>query len=544
MKKVTLTLLVLLFATISMAQDTLISPQITRQKKIDDGGSGMFKATAVSEKTLPDFVVYRPNNLYWAAAREGRLPVLIFGNGGCADTSAGYERMLIDIASHGYVVIAIGEMQQVYGDRKDKHTPSSMMVEAMDWISKQVTDRQSDYFDNIDTTKMAAAGHSCGGAQVLWNAADPRLKTYIILNAGMGDMEMAGASRQSLEGLHGSILYMTGGPSDVAYQNAQLDYDRIQHVPVALADLPTAGHGGTYSQPRGGDFGRMLLAWLDWQLKHRAQQKDIFLSAHHSDFPGWTMKHKNFDHLWIKSREGRKIFGITTPDSLMTKQEGKHGVAIISHGFNGTHHFGRDYFKPLADLGYMTYTFDYPCGSVNSRSDNNTLNMSILDQQADLEAIVRYFRHQPDVDSRRIVLIGESQGGLISALAAAHLKEQVQALVLIYPALCIPENWRKHYPKVSEIPDTTMLWNVPMGKRFFREIHDMKPYVLIKKYTGPVLIVQGDQDSIVNVSYALMANKTYKNAQLQIIPGAGHGFKPEERSISNQYVQDFLGKVK
>ena len=29
--------------------------------------------------------------------------------------------------------------------------------------------------------------------------------------------------------------------------------------------------------------------------------------------------------------------------------------------------------------------------SVNSRSDNNTMNMSILDEQSDLEAIVRYF---------------------------------------------------------------------------------------------------------------------------------------------------------
>lgn len=540
MKKNLLTWMVLLLVGTAVAQEQLISSQITRQKDIDGGGSGMFKAKAVAEKSLPEFVVYRPQDLFWAAAREGRLPVLIFGNGGCADTSAGYERMLIEVASQGYVVIAIGEMQEVYGDRKDKHTHASMMAEAMDWIGKQVKDRKSDYFDNIDTTKIAAAGHSCGGAQVLWNAADPRLKTYVILNAGMGDMEMAGASRQSLEGLHGPILYLTGGASDVAYQNARLDYERIQHVPVAYGDMPTAGHGGTYKEKGGGDFGRMLLAWLDWQQKGKKAQKDVFLNSNLTAFPGWTMQQKNFGDLWIESRPGRKIYGITSSD--YKEQNGKHGVAIVSHGFNGTHHFGRDYFQTLADLGYMTYTFDYPCGSVNSRSDNNTLNMSILDQKADLKAIVNYFRQQPDVDPSRIVLIGESQGGLISALTAAELKKQVQALVLIYPALCIPENWRKHYPHVSEIPDTTMLWNVPMGKRFFQEIHHMDAYRLIKKYTGPVLIVQGDKDPIVDVSYSIMANKLYKNAQLKIIPGAGHGFKPEERAISNQHVKDFLQK--
>lgn len=540
MKKYIFLWLLMLTALMVAAQEPLISSQITRQKDIDNGGSGVWKAKAVSERSLPDFVVYRPKDLKGAAAQEGKLPVLVFGNGGCSDTSAGYERMLIEVASQGYVVVAIGEMQLVYGDRKDKQTPSSMLAEAMNWMCQQVKNRKSDYYNCVDTTRMAAAGHSCGGAQVLFNSADPRLRTYIILNAGMGDMEMAGASRQSLDGLHGPILYLTGGPSDVAYPNAGLDYERIQHVPVAYGDMPAAGHGGTYGDKGGGDFGRMLLAWLDWQLKGKDAQKDVFLHGNLNAYPGWTMKQKNFGDLWIESRPGRKIYGIIS--DVDQQQGGKHGVAIISHGFNGTYHFGRDYFKTLADLGYATYTFDYPCGSVNSRSDNNTLNMSILDQKADLKSIVNYFRQQPDVDPNRIVLIGESQGGLISALAAADLKKQVQALVLIYPALCIPENWRKHYPDVSAIPDTTNLWNVPMGKRFFQEIHDMDAYSLIKHYTGPVLIVQGDKDPIVDVSYSVMANKTYKNAQLKIIPGAGHGFKPEEREISNQHVKEFLQK--
>ena len=540
MKKHLLAAMLLLLATTVGAQEQLISSQITRQKDIDEGGSGRWKAKAVAERSLPDFVVYRPKDLKGAAGAEGQLPVLVFGNGGCSDTSAGYERMLIEVASHGYVVVAIGEMQLKYGDRPDKHTPSSMLADAMDWMCQQAKDRKSDYYNLLDTTRMAAVGHSCGGAQVLWNSADKRLRTYIILNAGMGDMEMAGASRQSLDGLHGPILYLTGGSSDVAYPNAGLDYERIQHVPVAYGDMPAAGHGGTYGEKGGGDFGRMLCAWLDWQLKGKTAQKDVFLKGDLTAYPGWTMKQKNFGDLWIESRPGRKIYGITSSD--YQEHDGKHGVAIVSHGFNGTHHFGRDYFQTLADLGYMTYTFDYPCGSVNSRSDNNTMNMSILDQKADLKAVVNYFRQQPDVDPDRIVLIGESQGGLVSALAAAELKKQVEALVLIYPALCIPENWRKHYPDVTAIPDTTQLWSVPMGKRFFEEIHDMDAYKLIKAYTGPVLIVQGDKDPIVDVSYSIIANKLYKNAQLKIIPGAGHGFKPEERAISKQHVKAFLQK--
>lgn len=541
MKKFVFVLMILGAAIMSNAQDT--GSRITKQKEIDEGGSGLFKAIAVSEKSLPGFVVYRPKDLYWASTRENKLPVLIWGNGGCMDTSVGYERMLMELASQGYIVIAIGEMQMVYGERKEVHTPSSMMADAMDWICKQVKDKSTDYYDCVDTTKMAAAGHSCGGAQVLSNSADPRLKTYLILNAGMGDMEMAGASKNSLEGLHGPILYLIGGSGDVAYKNAQLDYERIVNIPVAFGDMPKAGHGGTFKEKGGGDFGRMVLAWLDWHLKGKTQQRNVFLESDLRAFPGWTMKQKNFGtgntvkELWINNGQ-RKIFGIVSEPMTAAKK----GVAVISHGFNGTHHFGRDYFNTLNDLGYLVYTFDFPCGSVNSRSDNNTMNMSVIDQKEDLKAIVHYFRQQPDVDKNKMVLIGESQGGLISALAAADLKEHVSRLILVYPALSIPDNWNKRYPSVKDIPDTTKLWNVPLGRRFFEQLRNMDVFSAITRYEGPVQIIHGSQDAVISLNYSEEAMKRYKKAHLGVIPGAGHGFKPKEREVSNQFVKEFLSK--
>ena len=214
-------------------------------KTIDEGGSGMFKAIAVKEAGAEDFVVYHPKDMAYANARCGALPLLMWANGGCMDTSAGYERMLTEIASHGYVVMAIGEMEEHLNSRKQNHTESSELKRGLDWMLQQVRIKGSDYYQNIDTTRIAAAGHSCGGAQVLWNAADPRLKTLMIMNAGMGDMEMAGASRASLAKVHTPILYVTGGESDVAYENAKKDYERIGHVPVAWANHPASGHGGS-----------------------------------------------------------------------------------------------------------------------------------------------------------------------------------------------------------------------------------------------------------------------------------------------------------
>ena len=215
-------------------------------------------------------------------------------------------------------------------------------------------------------------------------------------------------------------------------------------------------------------------------------------------------------------------------------------LVIVSHGFNGTHHFAQDYFGPLAELGYMTYAFDFPCGSVYSRSDSNTMNMSILDEQSDLRAIINYFRNQDYVDPDHIVLIGESQGGLVSALTASQKHDEVSRLVLIYPALCIPDNWNERYPKMEDIPDTTRLWNVPLGRRFFEEVKPMKVFERIDSFQGPVLIIQGDADNVVSMDDSRRAAQTYKNAKLHVIPGAGHGFRPRERAEAIEQIKAFL----
>lgn len=242
--------------------------------------------------------------------------------------------------------------------------------------------------------------------------------------------------------------------------------------------------------------------------------------------------------LRIKQKNGTSIYGIISNPSI----KGKHGMAIISHGFNGTHHFGKDYFKTLNDLGYAVYTFDYPCGSIHSQSDNNTMNMSVSDEKKALKEIVAYFQKQSDIDKSKIVLIGESQGGLVSALAASELKKQISNLVLIYPALCIPDNWNSRYPTVNDIPEVSEIWGVKLGKKFMMDIRPMKPFETIGKYKGRVLIVHGTDDKVVPLDYSKRAEQTYNNASLKVINKAGHGFNPNERALSNQYVKEFLSK--
>ena len=322
---------------VSGNMDDMVGPNVARQKVIDNGGSGRYKAVVVSDKTFKDYTIYRPRNVKWAARNEGGLlPILIWCNGACSDSSTGYERMLNEIASHGYLVVAIGSFEMTGDEREDGGSSETQVTTIIDWLQRQYKLASTDYFHAINLNNIAIAGHSCGGAQAIANCANTRVKTLLIMNAGMGGMSMGGASPQSLKSLHCPLIYMTGGPDDVAYNNAKGDYGSITKVPVVWADLPTAGHGGTYYNQGGGDFGRMAVKWMDWHLKGYDQNAGIFVKSGQTLFPNWKIQHKNFgtkdyeapfrplisvgDTVFDRAA-AEKTFAFGADVSLLTKQE-------------------------------------------------------------------------------------------------------------------------------------------------------------------------------------------------------------------------------
>ena len=276
------------------ADTETINDQVTRQKEVDSGGSGRYRAIIVSEKTLPDFTIYRPRNIQYAARREGPLPILIWCNGACSGSSIGYERMLNEMASHGYVVVGIGAFEMTDDERDDGGSNEKMVVTAINWLVKQEKLATSDYYHAINVKNIALSGHSCGGAQAIANCANSRVKTLLIMNAGMGGMSMGGASPQTLNSLHCPIIYMTGGTGDVAYENAKTDFNNVKKQ-VAWADLSDAGHGGTYWNQYGGEFGKLAIKWMDWHLKGYKQNARIFLKPNLKGFSSkWSVQTRNF----------------------------------------------------------------------------------------------------------------------------------------------------------------------------------------------------------------------------------------------------------
>lgn len=260
-------------------------------------GTGPLPAVAESREDLRSHTIYRPEQL-----PDAPLPVLVWGNGGCSDNGLSHAAFLREVASHGYYVIALGYPRnepvprganaqppappaagaparrgQIGGGGElplDPNETDATVVAQMDmalaWAYAMNELSNSELHGHLDMTRIAVAGHSCGGLQSIKYAADPRIKTAMIFDSGVynvpGGMSRVKVSKFDLHAIHSPIAYITGGPSDQAHPNALDDASRIKHVPVFLGWLPV-GHGGTFAQPNGGDWAKIAVNWLDWQLK-------------------------------------------------------------------------------------------------------------------------------------------------------------------------------------------------------------------------------------------------------------------------------------
>ena len=152
-------------------------------------------------------------------------------------------------------------------------TTTQDLVDGLDWALAQNTRAGSPYRGKIDPAMVAASGFSCGGVQALGIAtSDARVKALIVQNSGLfpadGTPLLPGMDlpKSALANLTMPVLYIQGGPTDIAWNNGFDDYTRINHVPIALVGLPT-GHGGTYFDPHGGAAAMIAVDWLEWQLR-------------------------------------------------------------------------------------------------------------------------------------------------------------------------------------------------------------------------------------------------------------------------------------
>jgi len=226
-------------------------------------GSGPYKVTVEtnSDAGIKEGTIFRPAEL---TAVE-KFPIFVWGEGGCSQDGMSNSAAMAEIASHGYFVVADGTPKGTTNRplTSDFVAMGKPLLAYVDWAIAENGKPCSAYFQKLDASKVSSNGFSCGGLMAEGTAGDPRITTWALNSSGQ-----MSANQAFYKTVKTPVLMVQGGPSDIAYENGLRDYDNLSAagIPILLFSKDI-GHGGDLFSARGGDFTKINLAWLNWQLK-------------------------------------------------------------------------------------------------------------------------------------------------------------------------------------------------------------------------------------------------------------------------------------
>lgn len=224
----------------------------------------------------------------------------------------------------------------------------------------------------------------------------------------------------------------------------------------------------------------------------------------------------------------------------------------------------------LSDAGYFVVRFDKRgVGQSGGRSESATLQ----DYADDAVTIVEWLAKRKDIDPKRIALVGHSEGGYVTMLAAARAGGKVAAITLvaspgttgreliiaqqqhaldrsndsadvkaakiqlqqrILSAVLSGSGWEGIPPQMQKQADT----------QWFKSLIEFDPAVVMKKVKQPVLIVHGATDAVVAVANAdeleALATRRKEKSAAQtkkiVLPGLNHLLVPATTGEISEYV--------
>lgn len=221
--------------------------------------SGPYEVVLEQDPDFNTHTIYRPVGV------TGKMPIVSWGNGGCTKDGTSFAEFLTELASHGFLVISDGAPGGGGDSEGTMQNPvGTALIDAIDWAIDQNGRSCSPLYQKVNTSKIAVMGQSCGGLMTYRAAGDPRVSTIVIWNSGLFQR-----NQELYNSIHSPMAFFIGGERDIAYENAKADFSALKALP---GDFPIfygnldVGHIATYWQDNGGEFGRVGVAWLKYQL--------------------------------------------------------------------------------------------------------------------------------------------------------------------------------------------------------------------------------------------------------------------------------------
>ena len=236
--------------------------------------------------------------------------------------------------------------------------------------------------------------------------------------------------------------------------------------------------------------------------------------------------------------------GIRLSAVLEQPEEKTTALVIILHGFGSTKDRPHNVkaAEAMRESGFATLRFDlYGHGESGGEFRKHTLYKWISNTMTVID-----WARENSFDC--IYLSGHSQGGLIAAQVAGMEHDRIKGLILRAPAFIIPDlAWKGSMLGQSfdpnHIPDVAVTLNGLSLDGNYARVAQTIHVEDVFRFTGPVLILHGDEDDLVPLDDSKRAEEQYTDCELREMKGETHHFDRHPEQMK-EIITEWMEKLK
>lgn len=209
------------------------------------------------------------------------------------------------------------------------------------------------------------------------------------------------------------------------------------------------------------------------------------------------------------------------------KQGEQCPMVVFCHGFGGSK--DGPLFELIADSlqrhGIASIRFDF---NGHGESEGDFKDMTVPNEINDAKKVIEYVRDLRYVS--KVGLVGHSQGGVVAAMTAGELCEDIAAVALMAPAAVLRDDairgstFGANYNPLDP-PEYVELWGGKrLGGKYIKTAFSLPIYETAARYQGPALVIHGNGDRVVPYTYGERFHQQWKGSEFVLQEYFDHGF--------------------
>ena len=242
--------------------------------------------------------------------------------------------------------------------------------------------------------------------------------------------------------------------------------------------------------------------------------------------------------------------------ALIQKPELQQGekcpMVVFCHGFSGTK--DGPMFELICDSlqvhGIASIRFDF---NGHGQSEGEFKDMTVPNEIEDAKKVVEYVRDLRYVSD--VAIVGHSQGGVVAAMTAGQLSEELgapafKAVALMAPAAVLRDDairgntMGKNYDPFDPGEYVELYGGLKLGAGYIRTAFTLPIYETAAKYQGPAIIVHGNADRVVPYTYGERFHQIWPGSEYVLQEYFDHGFSQNIYRSTDLVTQFLLKQLK